>query len=142
MKVIIQFCSLLVIAFTTRAQPVISQDPADVTVLAGCVARFNVGVSGDGPVFYQWQFNGSNLPSGIINNVADNGGDGLAGNGGMATNAFLTYPNDVTVDRLGNFYITDTGNGRIRRVDTNGIIHNYAGNGDYIAFYGSGIVSI
>ncbi|CAK8715287.1 hypothetical protein GKODMF_06900 [Candidatus Electrothrix gigas] len=35
----------------------------------------------------------------------------------------------MVVDQLGNIFIADTGNNRIRKVDTNGIITTVAGNG-------------
>ena len=39
-----------------------------------------------------------------------------AGDGGPATKAMLSFPNDVAVDAIGNVYIAD-GNSRIRKVD-------------------------
>jgi len=50
-----------------------------------------------------------------------------SGDGGMATNASLAYPNGVVVDATGNLFIADTGNNVIRKVDTNGIITTVAG---------------
>jgi subtilisin family serine protease/sugar lactone lactonase YvrE len=44
----------------------------------------------------------------------------------------LYDPRDVKVDAAGNLYIADQGNNRIRKIDTNGIIHTVAGNGDEI----------
>jgi hypothetical protein len=54
--------------------------------------------------------------------------DGL-GDGGAATSAQLTGPKDVSVDGRGNVYIVDFSVWRVRRVDTNGNIKTYAGNG-------------
>jgi uncharacterized protein (TIGR03437 family) len=56
------------------------------------------------------------------------GGQGL-GDGGLATRATLDGPTSVAVDTDGTVYIADTGNARIRRVGTNGIITTYAGRG-------------
>jgi hypothetical protein len=64
---------------------------------------------------------------GIIHTVAGIGAGGYSGDGGMATNAGLTSPSSVTVDGFGNFYISDQGDNRIRKVDTNGIITTLAG---------------
>lgn len=79
--------------------------------------------------------------NGIITTVAGNGGvgagsGGFSGDGGIATNAQLDYPNDVTVDVWGNLYIVDYVNHRIRKVDANGIITTVAGYG--AVGYGSG----
>ena len=51
------------------------------------------------------------------------------GEGGLATNAALNYPTGVAVDVIGNVYIIDMGQNRIHKVDTNGIINFFAGNG-------------
>ncbi len=67
--------------------------------------------------------------NGIITTVAGNGWEGYSGDGGPATQAKICYPLDVAVDAVGNLYIADTGNNRIRKVDTNGIITTVAGNG-------------
>lgn len=76
--------------------------------------------------------------TGIITNVAGTGVFGFSGDGGPATNAMLSGPEDVAVDQFGNLYIADTGNNRIRRVDTNGIISTVAGTGG-CCFSGDGI---
>jgi sugar lactone lactonase YvrE len=68
--------------------------------------------------------------NGIITTVAGNGTAAFAGDGGPATNASLAYPYGVAVDASGNLFIADTGNNRIRKVDTNGIITTVAGNGN------------
>ncbi|MBI3097562.1 MAG: hypothetical protein HYY93_04850 [Planctomycetes bacterium] len=44
------------------------------------------------------------------------GTPGASGDGGQATDALLSDPNDVWVDSLGNVYIADRGNLRIRRI--------------------------
>jgi sugar lactone lactonase YvrE len=54
---------------------------------------------------------------------------GFSGDGGPATNALLYCPIDTVADPAGNLYITDRGNNRIRKVDTNGIITTVAGTG-------------
>ena len=54
---------------------------------------------------------------------------GYSGDGGPATSALLNNPGAVAVDAAGNLYIADSGNSRIRKVDTNGIITTVAGNG-------------
>ena len=66
--------------------------------------------------------------NGIITTVAGNGSTGFAGDGGLATAASLA-PAAVTVDNLGNLYISDNANQRIRKVSTSGQISTVAGNG-------------
>jgi sugar lactone lactonase YvrE len=67
--------------------------------------------------------------SGTITTVAGGGGFGFSGDGGPATSAFLSSPSGLAVDGAGNLYIADSGNFRVRMVDTNGIITTVAGNG-------------
>jgi len=65
----------------------------------------------------------------IIFTVAGNGTPGFSGDGGPAVKASLSYPIGLTVDGAGSLYIADTGNSRIRKVTTSGIITTVAGNG-------------
>lgn len=67
--------------------------------------------------------------TGIITTVAGNGTSGFSGDGGPATAASIYSPFGVAVDTSGNLYISDFGNYRVRRVDTNGIITTFAGTG-------------
>ena len=50
----------------------------------------------------------------IISTVAGNGMQGFSGDGGLATNAEMSYPQGIAVDSAGNLYVADTGNNRIR----------------------------
>ena len=60
--------------------------------------------------------------AGIISTVARSGNGFNLGDGGPALNAQLANPSDVAVDSAGNIYIADSGNNRIRKVNTSGII--------------------
>lgn len=111
------------------AQPFITTQPTNQIVLNGSNVTFNVAAAGTGPFTYQWQFNGTNLPNDIITTVAGNGLDFYAGDGGPATNANLRTPTTLAFDTAGNFYIADSHNEVIRKVDTNGIITTVAGDG-------------
>lgn len=63
----------------------------------------------------------------IISTVAGTG-VGYSGDGGPATVAKLTYPNDIAVDGSGNLYIVDTNNQRIRKISSaTGVITTVAG---------------
>jgi sugar lactone lactonase YvrE len=68
-------------------------------------------------------------PTGIITTVAGNGARGFSGDGGLATQAQLSAPAQIQLDRDGNLYFADQFNNRIRRVDRTGIITTVAGNG-------------
>ena len=65
--------------------------------------------------------------NGFITTIAGNGINGYSGDGGAATNASLSLPNGVTIDHAGNLFVSDEGNHRIRRINTNGIITTFAG---------------
>ncbi|HEY1552243.1 MAG TPA: hypothetical protein VGG28_30660 [Kofleriaceae bacterium] len=67
--------------------------------------------------------------TGDITTVAGNGMPGDTGDFGAAIAAELSYPAAVAVDGLGNLYIADMTNNRVRLVDTTGTITTVAGNG-------------
>jgi hypothetical protein len=66
---------------------------------------------------------------GIIVTIAGNGSPAFAGDGGPATAAALNHPWGLAIDSAGAIYISDTDNGRIRRVSPSGIISTVAGDG-------------
>jgi sugar lactone lactonase YvrE len=91
-----------------------------------------VSVSGSGNLYIADYYNSRIRmvnTNGVIMTVAGNGTSGYSGDGGAATNAHLYFPSDVTFDMLGNLFIADYNNNRIRKVDTNGIITTVAGGG-------------
>jgi len=66
--------------------------------------------------------------TGLLTAVAGNGTTGFSGDNGPATSAQLYSPDGLAVDSIGNLYISDGGNNRIRKV-SNGVITTVAGNG-------------
>jgi hypothetical protein len=63
-----------------------------------------------------------------ITTVAGNGIAGYSGDNGPATQASLRTPEGVAVDSSADFFVADTGNNLIRRVDgATGVIATYAG---------------
>ena len=68
-------------------------------------------------------------PSAVINTVAGNGTRGSTGDGGLATSAQLQIPEGIAVDAIGNLYIADDANHRVRKVTLDGIITTVAGGG-------------
>ena len=71
-----------------------------------------------------------NIQSGIINTIAGTGLQGSNGDGGLANAAQLSLPSNVALDSLGNLFIADQANNRIRQVNAQtGIITTVAGTG-------------
>ena len=68
-------------------------------------------------------------PKGNLSRVAGNCQQGFSGDGGNALNAQLNGPQGIAVDLLGNLYIVDQGNQRLRQVSLSGIITTVAGTG-------------
>ncbi len=62
-------------------------------------------------------------------NIAGTGVAGFGGDDGPAKQASLNAPSGIAFDGSGNLWIADTGNNRIRFVDTAGAIHTAAGTG-------------
>jgi len=67
--------------------------------------------------------------NGVITTVAGNGSAGFGGDGSAATSAQLNSPAGLAVDAVGNLYIADSQNARVRRVSTSGSISTVAGSG-------------
>ena len=63
----------------------------------------------------------------IITTIAGSDSSKLV-DGGTAIECVLVFPSDVALDGLGNYYIADTYNNRIRKVNATGIITTIAGN--------------
>lgn len=75
--------------------------------------------------------------NGTITTFAGTGTTGFSGDGGPAINAQFSSPRSVAEDALGNVYISDANNDRIRKVDGSGTISTFAGTGA-IGFSGDG----
>lgn len=54
------------------------------------------------------------IANGVLTTVAGNGTRGFTGDGGMAYSAELSYPQGLAVDPVGNVYVADAGNSRVR----------------------------
>ena len=68
-------------------------------------------------------------PAGVITTFAGTGVAGFSGDGGPAAGAQLNSPYGLAVDGIGQVYIADLGNARVRLVDLNGNIQTVAGGG-------------
>lgn len=69
--------------------------------------------------------------AGIVHTVAGNHKYGFSGDGGPAISAKISFVAGILADHSGNLYIADTGNKRVRKVDSSGNISTYAGNGSF-----------
>ena len=74
---------------------------------------------------------------GMARRIVGVGRRGFAGDGGPAVDAEINSSNHLVVDAEGNLFIADTGNHRIRKVSTDGIITTIAGTGT-VGFSGDG----
>lgn len=78
--------------------------------------------------WFNWNIRKINS-NGIVSVFAGNGMGGFSGDGGHALNAQFNVVYDIDVDKLGNVYLLDYGNARVRKINTGGIIVTVAGNG-------------
>ncbi len=71
------------------------------------------------------------VPDGVISTVAGGGTPktGGVGDGGRGVDALLNDPRGLALDGLGDLFIADTGDNRVRKLDTTGIISTVAGDG-------------
>jgi sugar lactone lactonase YvrE len=95
------------------------------------------------------------LSTGIVTTIVGSGSTGLtgggdSGDGGLATNAEINGPSGICLDNLGNIYIADYGNNKIRKVNAaTGIITTFAGKegpvgytGGFVGYSGDGGLAI
>lgn len=75
-------------------------------------------------------------PSGVVVTVAGSGNNGFAN--GTGNSASFSFPYCVRVDALGNLFVADTGNHRIRKISTGGVVTTLGGNGSTVFANGIG----
>jgi len=78
--------------------------------------------------------------SGVISTVAGTGTCGFSGDGGPATSAKLCVPEGLALDTKGNAFIGDSGNFRVRTVNSAGTISTFAGTGNR-GYNGNGLLA-
>jgi len=66
---------------------------------------------------------------GILRTIAGTGVAGFSGDNGPAEAAQVSSPYGICTDRLGNLYIADLGNARVRKIALDGKITTVAGGG-------------
>ena len=68
--------------------------------------------------------------TGIVSTVAGTGESGFSGDGDLAVEAYLNAPHSVHLDKIGNIFVIDTLNYRVRKIDVkSGVINTVAGGG-------------
>ena len=72
-----------------------------------------------------WKIDGS----GVVSTAAGDGIENYSGDGGAATAAQINTPSNLVLDPVGNVYIADTANNRVRRISPDGVIVTVAGTG-------------
>lgn len=66
--------------------------------------------------------------NGVVTTIA---GNGIAGyKDTTALESEFNYPRGICIDQLGNLYVADSWNHRIRKIDTNGNVTTFAGGGN------------
>jgi len=68
-------------------------------------------------------------PDGIAHRIAGTGVGGFSGDGGPAVQAQIAGGNHLLVNAVGEIFLGDTSNQRVRKIDTAGIITTFAGTG-------------
>jgi hypothetical protein len=104
---------------------------AGVATAVGLHNPFGVAADGLGNIYIADTYNQCirKVASGNITTLAGNGVANFGGDGGPATSAALNYPTGVAVDGVGNIYIADVVNNRVRMVTPAGTITTLAGTG-------------
>ena len=77
--------------------------------------------------------------NGTFTSVAGDGTPGLSGDAGPAHSARLQSPYGLAADFMGNLYVADFGNARIRRISPDGRISTIAGGGTITAIPPTGL---
>ncbi len=110
--------------------------PAALTIADGLSRPNGIALGSTGEILFMSGNQVYKISKATPSLVAGTGTNGFSGDGGSATSAMLSlfvFPGmpaqGLAVDRVGNTYIADYGNHRIRKVTTDGAITTIAGTG-------------
>jgi gliding motility-associated-like protein len=109
-------------------------------------AHFNnphgIAVDGSGNIYVADRF-GHQIrkitPAGMVSTLAGSGNQGTAN--GQGTNAEFNEPWGLCADSIGNVYVADTRNNKIRKIDINGNVTTIAGTGNFGSSNGAALSS-
>ncbi len=112
----------------------------------GLLARFNTpfGIAIDiaGNLFVADQYNHKIrkiTPTGMVTTFAGSGAQGSIN--GVGTAASFSYPSGIAVDAIGNVYVADAFNNKIRKITAAGVVTTLAGSGSAAFANGTGIAA-
>ena len=92
---------------------------------------FGAAIAPDGTIYVSDAGDSNRIrkitPDGRVETLAGNGKEAFADGPGLQA-AFNT-PSGLAIDGAGNLYVADTGNNRIRRISTQGVVSTIAGDG-------------
>jgi uncharacterized protein (TIGR03437 family) len=80
-------------------------------------------------------------PGGLLTTQAGNGTPGFNGGVILPRNALLNHPLGIAADALGNWFVADTANSRVREAQPGGNLFTIAGNGN-ASYFGDGAPAI
>ena len=131
--------AVLGFAITTKAQTIYTlagngvagfSGDSSAASLAEVFGPSGIAVDGAGNSYFADYFNQRIRKinsAGTITTIAGTGTAGFSGDGGLAINAELHNPTGLAVDVIGNIYVADKGNNRVRMINTGGVITTLAG---------------
>ncbi len=131
--------AVLGFAITTKAQTIYNlagngvagfSGDSSAASLAEVFGPSGIAVDGAGNSYFADYFNQRIRKinsAGTITTIAGTGTAGFSGDGGLAINAELHNPTGLAVDVIGNLYVADKGNNRVRMINTGGVITTLAG---------------
>lgn len=121
------------LSYPNPTKPLAHARPHPPTQPADLAAPRSVAVDGNGNLYISDSGNNAIRmvdPAGTITTVAGDGNPGFAGDGGPAIVARISFPFGIAVDALKRLYICDSNN-RIRFVNSVGVMHTIAGDGNF-----------